>query len=191
MLKTLLRPTTRAPCARALARRRIFSFPPLPEAFSNAPQTVHESKVLPYTQKELYEVVSNVESYPRFIPYCSGSRILERPSHEDGKHFMKAELTVGFKPFNVSYTSHVTCIPHSFVEAVAAPSASKTFKTLSTVWNFKPAQEDPNSTHVTIDLSYAFTNPLHAAAMTAVFSKDPNIMIRAFEKRCAHVFGRR
>ena len=134
MLKTVLRPTIRAPCAHALARRRIFSFPPLPEAFSHAPQTVHESKVLPYvthshplplilahalpryTQKELYEVVSNVESYPRFIPYCSGSRILERQSHEDGKHFMKAELTVGFKPFNVSYTSHVTCIPHSFVE---------------------------------------------------------------------------
>ena len=48
MLKTVLRPTARAPCAHALARRRIFSFPPLPEAFSNAPQTVHESKVLPY-----------------------------------------------------------------------------------------------------------------------------------------------
>lgn len=182
----------RVPCARsAAARRRIFSFPPLPQAFSNAPQTVHETKVLPYTQKQLYDVVSNVESYPRFIPYCSGSRILERQPLEDGKHFMKAELTVGFKPFNVSYTSHVTCIPDSFVEAVAAPSASNTFKTLSTVWRFKPAQGDPQSTLVTIDLAYAFTNPLHAAAMSAVFGKEPNIMIHAFEKRCAHVYGTR
>ena len=71
-----------------------------------------------YNEKELYAVVADVASYPKFIPFCTGSRIdalaLERAMQ--GKTVVDAELTVGFLSFKESYVSSVTCIPFKSVQ---------------------------------------------------------------------------
>lgn len=71
-----------------------------------------------YPPSQLYKVVSDVESYPHFIPYCAGARILSRTPSQ-GPHSvtkMEAEMTVRFMAFEASYTSHVTCTPNLSVE---------------------------------------------------------------------------
>lgn len=76
-----------------------------------------------YTRQQLYDIVSDVPSYPRFVPYCTAARILKShttPHSPDasslGPHTMDAELTVGFSSFTESYVSRVTCKPREFVE---------------------------------------------------------------------------
>lgn len=48
-----------------------------------------------YTPDQLYQVVSNVEEYDQFVPWCERSRVLERRDDT----YMEAELEVGFKVF--------------------------------------------------------------------------------------------
>lgn len=43
---------------------------------------------------------------------------------------------------------------------------------------------------MTIDLAFAFINPLHRIASQAVFPKVAERMVEAFEKRCLEVFGK-
>ena len=72
-----------------------------------------------YRQEELYDIVADVASYNRFIPFCTGSRIVrELPTTgAAARHAsMDAELTVGFLAFKESYVSRVTCIPYTSVE---------------------------------------------------------------------------
>lgn len=92
--------------------RTLFSLPSFPPS---GEQTYHEQKIFPYKRSELYAIVSDVSSYPQFIPYCTGSRILHKATH-DGSTIMDAELTVGFMAFQESYVSKVTCTPFSSVE---------------------------------------------------------------------------
>ena len=74
--------------------------------------------VIRYKQEQLYDVVADVASYPQFLPFCMGSRLLRPVSHLTGTtpFVMEAELTVGFLSFHESYVSQVTCHPYHSVE---------------------------------------------------------------------------
>ena len=64
--------------------------------------------------------MADVDSYNKFIPFCTGSKVLSRrgPSKTlniPGGFSMDAELTVGFLSFTESYVSKVTCSPYDSV----------------------------------------------------------------------------
>ncbi|ETW83605.1 lipid transport protein [Heterobasidion irregulare TC 32-1] len=181
-------------------------------------QTYHERKILPYVRSELYRVVADVSSYHKFIPFCTSSRILESSSplqaHLTARDKpdvleMDGELTVAFLALKESYVSKVTCKPYESVQAVAL-SSTPLFKNLTTTWRFQPASpqsphmsmdgptaqtqkisagDEAGPTLLTLDLSYAFANPLHAAVSSAFFGQVSKLMVEAFEKRCLAVYG--
>ncbi|KAG1770086.1 dehydrase and lipid transport-domain-containing protein [Suillus occidentalis] len=179
-----------------------------------ATQTYHERKIFPYRRIDLYNLVADVGSYPSFVPYCTGSRILERNVDQDGVVKMDAELMVGFLAFNESYVSRVTCRPYESVQAEAS-SSTPLFKTLQTTWRFQPASSmsphlssgpplhsdarnsvpmdshapDAGPTLVTLDIAFAFENPLHSALSAKFFGKVSRLMVQAFEERCLAVYG--
>ncbi|KAH9947223.1 dehydrase and lipid transport-domain-containing protein [Amylocystis lapponica] len=144
-------------CAGRVARRSIFtlpdlsSFSPFSDGRNQDPQTYHERKILPYKPSQLYSVVSDVTSYPQFIPFCTSARILgSSPSASSSSvpavrpNNMQVEMTVGFLSFKESYISQVSCRPNESVEVVAS-SSTPLFKALNTVWRFQPAS--PQSPH--------------------------------------------
>lgn len=174
---------------RVLSRTTTWSFRRQFFSLSSQPHRYQESKFFRYSQKELYEVVADVQSYHLFVPFCTQSRILSRRTQErDGKQvlLMDAELTAGFMSFSESYVSKVTCLPFESVQAVAS-SSTPLFKTLDTTWRFRPAGHE--STLVMLDLTYAFQNPLHAAASAAFFGQISRLTVKAFEERCHQVHG--
>ncbi|KAH9855017.1 dehydrase and lipid transport-domain-containing protein [Lenzites betulinus] len=203
--------------------RQLFSLPDLSSLspFSGSTggdgrhQVYHERKIFPYTRKQLYELVADATSYPRFLPFCTDARVLRKQSEPDRSH-MDLELTVGFMSFKESYVSKVTCRPYESVEAVAA-SETHLFKSLNSVWRFQPASaQSPHSTTralseahpqetskaaaasagpdscptlVTLDLSFEFANPVHAAVSATVFGQVSKLMVKAFEERCVDIYG--
>ncbi|KAH8118800.1 dehydrase and lipid transport-domain-containing protein [Phellopilus nigrolimitatus] len=214
----------------ALVKRTFFSIPDLspfspfanngspssPGGGGNDEQTYHERKILPYSQKQLYELVADVDNYHRFVPYCTESKVLasrlvktNKSSQETEVEKKEARLTVGFLAFKESYVSEVTCQPCLSVEAIAS-SGTPLFKKLVTTWRFQPAS--PSSPHPTqsgvlshagvssngdaagptlmsIDLVFAFSNPLYAGVSSAFFKQVSTMMVQAFEKRCVQVYG--
>jgi len=211
--------------SRALRCRSFFTLPDLSSLspFSgHEPQTYHERKILPYQARQLYDVVADVGSYPRFIPFCTGTRIIDQKRQGDSptsRISMDAEMTVGFLSLKESYVSKVTCTPYTSVEAVAS-SSTPLFKTLSTTWCFQSASpssphpsagqlprhkssrtlpshessilindHDTGPTLVTLDLAFAFSNPVHATVSATFFGQVSKLMVKAFEERCLEVYG--
>ncbi|KAG0709593.1 hypothetical protein DFH29DRAFT_978479 [Suillus ampliporus] len=172
------------------------NFSPFPDSDEpSATQTYHERKIFPYGRRDLYNLVADVGSYPSFVPYCTGSRILEQRVGQDGVVTMDAELMVGFFAFKESYVSRVTCRPCESVQVTS--TSTPLFKTLQTVWRFQPASStrgwpfspDAGPTLVTLDIAFAFENPLHSALSAKFFGNVSKLMVQAFEERCLAVYG--
>ena len=145
-----------------IIRRSFFTLPDLsklspfsqPDGPSPAPQTYNERKILPYVFRlllvwqtinglrlpscrykpsQLYDVVTDVESYPKFLPFCASARVLSRvPASADKPLSMQAEMSVGFLSFKESYVSDVICFPKRSVE-VRYPLSRRHFCILSFV----------------------------------------------------------
>jgi len=59
-----------------------------------------EKKILPYTAKQLFDLVADVENYPNFLPWCIQVKKLTK--ERDG---FIAEMTVGNRFFSKTFVS--------------------------------------------------------------------------------------
>ncbi|KJZ75544.1 hypothetical protein HIM_05007 [Hirsutella minnesotensis 3608] len=178
-------------------RRFFFNLPGLGAGAGNdATQRLTASRVLPYAPEPLYELIADVDSYHRFVPYCSRSRVTQwsDPDPATGRRWPTlADLHVGWGGFAEAFTSRLRCVPGISVEAVSGDDlapASAVFKTLVTRWSVQPVSTHPApSTEVHLTITYQFANPIYAAVSATVSDKVAGLMIEAFEKQAEERLG--
>ncbi|KAL3957893.1 hypothetical protein ACCO45_008471 [Purpureocillium lilacinum] len=184
-----------APPTASQLRRPFFSFPGVGTGASTTQQLTAD-RTLPYPSGPLYELIADVDSYDRFVPYCSSSRVTQwsapDPRDANGRRWpVLADLHVGWGGFNEVFTSRLRCVPGVSVEAISGDSAdadaaavSTVFKSLVTRWSVRQVADQPSpATEVHLSIQYQFVNPLYAAVSAAVSDKVAGLMIEAFEKR--------
>ena len=66
-----------------------------------------ENRKVPYSASKMFDLVSDIESYPAYLPWCSGARI-KRQYDADNKYVIIADLIISFKAFREQFTSEVT-----------------------------------------------------------------------------------
>lgn len=100
-----------------LAASRL-SCPTSASASKRSLSTYRDIKVLPFTQKQLYRVIADIDSYSAFIPFLTSSKVLNAPPDgskpwleepEDEKVELQSELAVGFAGFQEKYVSKNVC----------------------------------------------------------------------------------
>jgi len=143
-----------------------------------------EQKQVPYTTSQLYALVADVGAYPRFLPWCVGARVRKNDGHE-----MVADLTIGFKIFRESFTSRVTLDPPEGDNgpcSILVAYENGPFKYLKNSWLFAP-----NAQGSTVDffVDFEFRNVVLQKAIGAVFTEAVHLMVNAFLKRAAKVYG--
>ncbi|KAI8989601.1 dehydrase and lipid transport-domain-containing protein [Pilobolus umbonatus] len=174
-------------------RRHFFSLPNI----LSSQKHYSERKLLKFSQSQLYNVVSNVDDYYLFVPFCTESKVYSTQSVNKGSkvvEVMKAELSVGFQPFQERYMSEVTCDKPISVKAVAADATL--FKDMSTTWKFTPnvtdlksaTAADHPSCWVDFEIVFDFASPVHAQASSVFFDKVSKMTLQAFVDRCNTVY---
>ena len=63
-----------------------------------------ETRRLPYTARQMFDLVADVESYPKFLPWNSAARIRSRRAVEGGE-VLEADLVISFKVFRERFGS--------------------------------------------------------------------------------------
>lgn len=139
----------------------------------------HERRLLRFPAPLLYEVVSDVAQYEKFVPWCKRSTVL---SHSPTA--MKAELEVGFQVFSEKYISEVALEPHRSV--VASSSHTQLFEHLRSEWHFQPANGDLSSTSTWVNFSveFRFKSAVYNEVSELFMQEVVKKMVRAFEQRC-------
>ena len=146
--------------------------------------TYHEKKHLPFTADELFDLISDVGSYPEFLPWCVGARVYNRASDQ-----FDADLVIGFKMFREKFTSRVTLNRATdtrpgkvYVDYLRGP-----MRQLYNHWLLYP-QED-GSCLVDFDVRFQFKNIVLDNMIGGMFSEATALMVQAFEDRAHELYG--
>jgi len=143
----------------------------------------HETRKLPYTARQMYDLVADVARYPEFLPWNSAARIRSRSPCEGGE-VMEADLVISFKVFRERFGSRVTLLPGQgriLTEYIDGP-----FKHLKSVWIFADC---PGGSEVSFDVDFEFRNAILAALIGLVFNEAMSRVVRAFEGRAHALYG--
>jgi coenzyme Q-binding protein COQ10 len=139
-----------------------------------------------HSAAEMFALVADVESYPKFLPLCRDLRLRETRDSEDGKRVLVADMEVGYKAIRETFTSRVTCDParlEILVEYVDGP-----FKHLENKWHF--VETGPHSCIVEFDIAYEFRSRALALLVGGMFDTAFRKFAEAFESRANSVYGR-
>ena len=144
--------------------------------------THHETRVVPYTAQQMYDLVADVAAYPKFLPWTAAARIRSR-TPIDGGEVMEADLVISFKVFRERFGSRVTLWPSQMkidTEYLDGP-----FKYLKSGWSFRDVT---GGCEVTFFVDFEFRNAILQGIIGVVFNEAMHRVVRAFEKRAADLY---
>lgn len=140
---------------------------------------------VPFTPREMFEVVADVERYPEFLPLCEGLTVLERADDEHGSS-LTATMTVGYKAITERFTTQVRLDPEA--GEIRVRNINGPFSHLENEWRFAAAG---SGCDVHFSISYAFRSTMLALIVGAAFEKAVRSYAEAFEARARALYGPR
>lgn len=145
-------------------------------------KTVHKSVLIWYSAAEMFALVTDVATYPQFLPWCDQTGVVEEDA--DG---MTARVGISFAGLSQSFTTRNT---HVKDRKVSLKLVDGPFSKLDGHWEFTPLGDgSQRACKVNFSLRYDFDNAALAALVGPVFDKIAGSMVDAFVKRAAQVYG--
>lgn len=135
------------------------------------------SAIVPYTPRQMYDLVVDMESYPKFIPWCSHGA-----SHDVQEDRFIAEMTFHFKGFRETFRTLDRIIPG---RQVRISLMSGPFSNLESCWDFT---EVPQGCRIDFYIEFQFKSKLMDLTLGPVFGVAAQKMVEAFRKRADDLY---
>ncbi len=142
---------------------------------------VRRSALVPYTAEEMFRLVTDIESYPDFLPWCRSAHILSRDADE-------VRATLGFA-VGAAQKSFTTRNRHQENKMVVISLVEGPFRSLEGFWRFDSLGEQ--GCKVTLDLEFDFANRMLGLVVGPVFTQIANTLVGSFQRRAKDVYGKR
>jgi ribosome-associated toxin RatA of RatAB toxin-antitoxin module len=145
-------------------------------------KTVSKSVLIWYSPQEMYVLVTNIDQYPQFLPWCDRARVIDTDAVG-----MTAEIGIAFSGIRQTFT---TRNEHIEGQRVLINLVNGPFSKLEGAWNFLPLGEGTQrACKVELTLTYSFANATLGKLIGPVFDKIAGSMVDAFVKRANQVYG--
>ena len=141
-----------------------------------------EKRIMPYTAKQMYDLVADVETYPDFLPWCAAIRI-RKVTKDSHKTIIEADLIIAFKVFRERFGSRVTLKAEKFsidVEYLDGP-----FKYLNNHWIFRDVD---GGCEADFFVDFEFKSRVLQALIGVVFNEAMQRIVKAFEMRADDLY---
>jgi ribosome-associated toxin RatA of RatAB toxin-antitoxin module len=141
--------------------------------------TLKRSALVPYTARQMFELVNNIEDYPRFLPWCTKSDVSKRTEQE-----VIAELEITWKGMHKSFSTRNVLHPYNSMEIqlITGPMRHMQGK-----WQFVAVND--HACKVLLDLEFEFSGSFIDLLFQPVFQSIANSLVDAFCKRAVELYG--
>ncbi|MCY7307330.1 MAG: type II toxin-antitoxin system RatA family toxin [Rhodoferax sp.] len=145
-------------------------------------KTVNKSVLIWYSPEEMYALVTDVPSYPQFLPWCDHAAVVLQDA--DG---MTAEIGIAFGGVRQTFTTQNR---HVAAREVAMQLVDGPFSRLDGSWRFLPLGDGTQrACRVELLLHYGFDNPTLGRLVGPVFDRIAGSLVDAFVKRAEQVYA--
>ena len=140
--------------------------------------TVKRSARVPHTPEQMFDLVNDVESYPKFLHWCRGARIDARYPNS-----LEATLDIGMLGLHQSFRTRNTL---SRPERIGIDLVSGPFRRLRGEWRFTPAPE--GGTDISLTLAFEVTMSPFGSLFAKVFEELAAAQMAAFIERANKIY---
>ena len=139
---------------------------------------------MPYSAQQMYDLVADVGSYPKFLPWCAAARIRSR-TPQGASEVMEADLVISFKVFRERFGSRVVLHPDE--HKIDTEYLDGPFRYMKSNWAF--ADRVDGGCDVSFFVDFEFKNAVLQGIIGMVFNEAMPRIVRAFERRAAELYG--
>ena len=142
-----------------------------------------ETRKLPYSPKQLFDMVADIGRYPEFLPWCQGARITGRSGDT-----VTADLIVGKGPFRETFTSnvHLTSPKDGTPARIDVDYVRGPLREMENHWVFRAVE---GGTEIDFRVAFEFRSRLFNKIMSRLFTDAVRRMVSAFETRARALYG--
>lgn len=142
---------------------------------------------VPFTSRQMFDLVADVEQYPKFLPLCEALTVKKR-GREGDKAILICEMTVGYHAIRETFTSRVALDRETLqVHAGSVPEyPSGPFRQVENRWSFVQAE---GGCDVQFYISYEFKSLMMQMLVGGLFDRVFRRYTQAFEERAHVVYG--
>ena len=147
---------------------------------------VSRSVLLWYSPREMYDLVTAIPDYPRFLPWCDHAEIVAL--HEGG---VTARIGLAYAGVKHDFTTRNEQVAG---ESVVVRLVDGPFSLLDGTWQFRPLGRPGNEAaacKIEFDLRYAFASRALETVLSPVFDRIANTFVDSFVTRAEAVYGAR
>ena len=135
--------------------------------------TVTKSVIVPHPPGRMFELVDRVEDYPDFLPWCSGTRLIERTPE-----LTRARIDIGYHGLRSHFSTRNTKDPPRRMEIHLEEGP---FETLEGEWRFTALGEAGCRVELSID--YELKNSAMARMLAPAFGHIMETLVDRFVAR--------
>lgn len=138
---------------------------------------------VPHLPRHMFEIVADLDHYPRFIPNCKAMSVRPDPSVK-GADVKLAKMTLSFGPITQAYTSRVALDDDALTIGIKAVDGP--FSYLDSFWRF---EEEGQGTRIRFEIDFKISNPLIAAVAEPAFAAKQDEIMEAFSDEADRRYG--
>lgn len=142
-------------------------------------EKLERSIITPYTPRQIYDLVADVERYSEFLPGCDSVRVLERLEDR-----VRVAVGIGYKGIDRTFVTRNTLTPGKRIDMHLLEGP---FRRLDGYWRFDPLGD---GSKVVLRLDYEFSTRVVALVLGRVVAGVADTLVAAFVKRAREVYGR-
>jgi len=133
---------------------------------------------VPYSAEQMYQLVNQVDDYPKFLNWCSDASILKQTSDQ-----IIASVEINKSSFNQSFTTINTLTPNQRIDMKLKEGM---FKQLNGAWVFTKLNDQ--ACKIELNLSFSFSSKILDLAISPIFTSIANSQLDAFVARAKVVY---
>lgn len=139
---------------------------------------IDRSALLPYTAYQLFNLVSDVESYPSYMEGCVDARILRR---EEDWVEARLDLARGGITQSFSTRNRMSAPREITLELIDGP-----FEYFAGRWGFQALGD--SACKMSLNLEFTINGSLFGAAASRLFDKVTNNLVDAVGRRASQIY---
>ena len=140
---------------------------------------IRETRRLPYSAEQMFDLVADVARYPEFLPWVIATRV-----KSDNETEMVADMLVGFKALREKFTSRVLKARPNRLEVIYIDGP---MRDLDNVWHFRPLPE--GGCEIDFSVEFSFKNKMFEMLAGQYFDRAFRKLVTAFETRADELYG--